>query len=360
MLAFLEPYYAGSHKYFADGFAKVFPERIQTFTLQGRHWKWRMHGSAVTFAEMLEKSGGKFDTVIASSLTDTALLKSLILPKMPGCRFVTYFHENQLAYPWSENDKEPEKTDMHYAFINFTSALVSDLAFFNSGFNKESFFSALEGFLRSFPDNRLVGRIDAVYKRSKVLYPGVNTIPMLADKKNKPLKILWNHRWEYDKDPQTFFETMFRLKEAGIPFQLVVLGEEKSTSPEIFKIAKEKLKDEIISFGYAEDYEEYKKLVASCDILPVTSKHEFFGISVLEAASAGVIPMLPKRLSYPEIFPPEKFGKLFYEEGGLFDSVVCFLKDPDLSLRDEISGRAQLFDWSHFKKGAEKLLFSEN
>jgi len=358
MFAFLEPYYAGSHKYFADGFKKCFPEQIQLFTLQGRHWKWRMHGSAVTFAAMLEKSGEKFGTIIVSSLTDTALLKSLVLPEMPHTRFVTYFHENQLAYPWSEDDKEPSKTDMHYAFINFTSALVSDLALFNSEFNKESFFSALEGFLRSFPDNRLTNRIDSVYKKSKVLYPGINTIPKSNGKKDNILKILWNHRWEYDKDPVAFFETVFRLKEAGILFQLVVLGEEKSTSPEIFRIAREKLKDEIISFGYAGNYEEYTKLVASCDILPVTSKHEFFGISVLEAASAGVIPILPERLSYPEIFQKEKFRKLFYEEGKLFDFIKNFAQNPDFSLRDEVSERAVFFDWAHFRKNAEKLLFS--
>ena len=360
MFAFLEPYYSGSHKYFADGLKNCFPEKIRLFTLPGRHWKWRMHGSAVTFAEMIEKSGEKFDTVIVSSLADTSLLKSLLLPKMPETRFVTYFHENQLAYPWSENDKEPEKTDMHYAFINFASALVSDLALFNSEFNKESFFAALEGFLRSFPDNRLTNKIDSVYKKSAVLYPGINTIRPLESKGDKPLKILWNHRWEYDKDPVAFFETMFCLKEEGIRFQLVVLGEEKSTSPEIFKVAKEKLKDEIVSFGYAENYEEYKKLVAACDILPVTSKHEFFGISVLEAASAGVIPILPERLSYPEIFPPEKFGKLFYEDGKLFDAVKKFAESPDFSLREEVTERARDFDWSQFKRNAEKLLFSEN
>ena len=355
--AFLEPYYSGSHKYFADGFKRCFSEQIQLFTLQGRHWKWRMHGSAVTFADMIEKCGKKFDTIVASSLTDTALLKSLLLPKMASARFVTYFHENQLAYPWSENDKEPCKTDMHYAFINFTSALVSDLALFNSVFNKESFFSALEGFLRSFPDNRLTAKIDEIYKKSDVLYPGVNTVAKSNAKKSNILKILWNHRWEYDKDPETFFNTMFQLKEAGAAFRLVIAGEEKSTSPEIFKTAKEKLKDEIISFGYVENYDDYNSLIADCDILPVTSKHEFFGISVLKAASAGVIPILPEKLSYPEIFPPENFGKLFYEEGKLFDFIKSFAENPDFSLRNEISERASFFDWNHFRQNAEKLLF---
>ena len=358
MLAFLEPYYAGSHKYFADGFKKCFPEQIRLFTLEGRHWKWRMHGSAVTFAEMIEKSGQKFDTVAAASLTDTALLKSLLLPKMPETRFVTYFHENQLAYPWSENDKEPCRTDMHYAFINFTSELASDLVLFNSEFNRSSFFSALETFLRSFPDNRLTHKIDVIYKKSEVLYPGITTIPLSSKKYGSTLKILWNHRWEYDKNPEEFFEVLFRLKDAGTDFQIVVLGEEKSTSPEIFKIAREKLKNEIISFGYAANYDEYKKLVAGCDILPVTSRHEFFGISVLEAASAGVFPILPERLSYPEIFPEKKFGRLFYENGKLFEFIKNFAKNLDFSLRNEISERAVSFDWNNFKKNAEKLIFN--
>ena len=204
--AFLEPYYAGSHKYFADGLKKCFPEQIRLFTLEGRHWKWRMHGSAVTFADMVIKSGEVFDTVVAASLTDTALLKSLLQPEMPKTRFITYFHENQLAYPWSENDREPCRTDMHYAFINFTSALASDTALFNSEFNKNTFFSALERFLRLFPDNRLTYKIDEIYKKSQVLYPGIDQIPLSPEKDDNVLKILWNHRWEYDKDPDGFFE----------------------------------------------------------------------------------------------------------------------------------------------------------
>ena len=246
---------------------------------------------------------------------------------------------------------------MHYAFINFTSALASDLVLFNSEFNRNSFFSALETFLRSFPDNRLIHKIDGIYEKSKILYPGITTIPLLPKEDHKPLKILWNHRWEYDKNPDEFFKTLFKLKEAGSSFELVVLGEEKSTSPEIFRVAREKLKNEIISFCYAENYDEYKKLVAACDILPVTSKHEFFGISVLEAASAGVLPILPERLSYPEIFPVEKFGKLFYKDGKLFDFIKEFSQSPDFPLRSEISERASFFDWNHFRQNAEKLLF---
>ena len=43
-----------------------------------------------------------------------------------------------------------------------------------------------------------------------------------------------------------------------------------------------------------------------------------------------------------------------------FDFIKEFFENPDFSLRCEISARASFFDWSHFKKNAEKLLFSEN
>jgi len=33
-----------------------------------------------------------------------------------------------------------------------------------------------------------------------------------------------------------------------------------------------------------------------------TAAHEFFGIGMVEAAAAGALPVLPRRLAYPEVF----------------------------------------------------------
>ncbi len=345
MKAFLEPYYGGSHKSFADSVIKRFPDEFMLFTLPPRHWKWRMHGSAVTFAEQVIATAIEFSEIFVTSLTDLALLKSLLGSRLPKCRYTIYFHENQLSYPWSDIDKGPEeRKDMHYGFLNFTSALTADRVVFNSEFNKDSFFSNLAPFLRSFPDCRVDKRIDEILKKSEVIYPGIEPVPEFERIGNEVAVILWNHRWEYDKNPDEFFLALFKLKEKGIEFKLAVAGEEKVRAPEIFGVAKEKLKNEIISFGYLENREEYIKLLEKSDIIPVTSNHEFFGISVLEASSAGVIPLLPKRLSYPELFPLSEFEHLYYENGQLAEYIEKTILNINRFDRTHIKKRADSFN----------------
>ena len=66
--------------------------------------------------------------------------------------------------------------------------------------------------------------------------------------------------------------------------------------------SKEEFEDEIIHFGYCEKPEDYKRYLLSSDIIPVTSIQEFFGISVMEAVYCNTYPVLPNRLTYPELF----------------------------------------------------------
>ena len=115
--------------------------------------------------------------------------------------------------------------------------------------------------------------------------------------------IVWNHRWEFDKNPDGFFEALGRLKARGVPFRLVVCGERFRKAPATFAQARERLKDHIDHWGYAADRSRYEGLLSSADIAVSTAHHEFFGVAMLEACHFGARPLVPDRLAYREIFP---------------------------------------------------------
>jgi len=118
-----------------------------------------------------------------------------------------------------------------------------------------------------------------------------------------PLIVLWNQRWEYDKNPDAFFGVMNRLDDAGVPFRLVLAGEHFEEQPEGFERAFQRYADRILHYGYAENFAEYSNLLHRADIVVSTARHEFFGIAMLEAIYCGCHPVLPNRLTYPEIIP---------------------------------------------------------
>ena len=68
------------------------------------------------------------------------------------------------------------------------------------------------------------------------------------------------------------------------------------------------------------------------DILPITSNQDFFGGSIIEAMYCETTPLLPKRLTYPELFQISycKITDLNYQESflivsGLFGSLHIIL-----------------------------------
>ena len=89
-----------------------------------------MHGASITLAEIFMKNNKSYDLIIASDFLNLPLFKSLCHEKLGEIKIVIYFHENQITYPWSPNDKDLElNRDKHYSFINYTSALSSNHIF---------------------------------------------------------------------------------------------------------------------------------------------------------------------------------------------------------------------------------------
>lgn len=282
-----------------------------------------MHGGAVTLANQFNELEKLPDLILATSMLDLTTFLALTRKKSANIPVAIYFHENQLTYPWSPQDRDvKKKRNNHYSFINYASALAADKVFFNSDYHKSSFLGALPKFLKQFPDKRGGDNIEIIRKKSEVLHLGIglerfNEFRSSDKEKQSVATILWNHRWEYDKNPEEFFEILFALKDKEIDFNLVVLGEENDVNPPIFDVAKEKLKNEIIHWGYAESFEDYARWLWRADILPVTSNQDFFGGSVIEAMYCDCFPLLPNRLAYPEHLPEELDREFLYEEGEL-------------------------------------------
>jgi glycosyltransferase involved in cell wall biosynthesis len=150
--------------------------------------------------------------------------------------------------------------------------------------------------------------------------------------------VLWNQRWEYDKNPDAFFRLMNRLDDAGCTFQLILAGERFEEQPYEFERAFERYAERILHYGYAEDFAEYSSLLHRANIIVSTAIHEFFGIAVLEAIYCGCHPLLPYRLSYPELIPdslkkPLLHAPTLYEdEESLYRILYHILKGDERTL----------------------------
>jgi glycosyltransferase involved in cell wall biosynthesis len=370
----IEPYYTGSHQAWADGYRAHSRHSVRLLTLPGRFWKWRMQGGAVTLARKASALGELPDLILASDMLnlpvflalgegnsfvagrqagEPALLRRGGLASVP---VVLYFHENQLTYPLQPR----EKRDLHYGFINFVSALRADAVLFNSTYHRQEFLDDLPRLLNHFPDYSELWAIEALRVKSQVLPLGLDLARLDAHRPEsfhagRPL-LLWNHRWEYDKDPSTFFRAAYTLADEGLDFGLILLGESFRNQPEEFLEARRRLPERIIHFGYAGDFGGYARLLWQADVVVSTALHDFFGAAVVEACYCGCFPILPHRLSYPELIPPEHTAACFYEDlDGLLDRLRHALLHVEeirtLSLRQQMAQ----FDWRYLAPRYDSL-----
>jgi len=281
-----------------------------------------MHGGAVTLARKFLTSDLQPDLLLVTDMLDLTTFLALTRHKTARLPVAIYFHENQICYPWSMKDRDIlQKRDHHYGFINYSSALAADLVLFNSRYHQSAFFDELPRFLKQFPEPHELGSVATIQAKSRVLHLGLDLqkfdcpecqqVPQVTQDQ-VPL-ILWNHRWEYDKNPEAFFQVLFKLDEQGLNFHVAILGEHFRQQYPIFETARERLGDKIVHYGYVEDFADYARWLHRADIIPMTSRQEFFGASLVEALYCGCYPLLPMRLTYPELLPYEMYPDIFYQ-----------------------------------------------
>ncbi len=280
-----EAFYSGSHKQWADSYAKHSQNEITLLTVDDMGWRKCLRESAEQFVPQIQSivSEGRGDIVIlCSSMTNAAVLKA----NFPEVPLALFMHENQLGYPGS-------KLPSPFAAINWQSLRAVDQVLFNSEFHKQQLVELL-------PELGVTeDELAELEAKSEVVYVGID--PDLIGQPrtiNETPLVLFNQRWEQDKRPDLFLEACVALVEQGIEFDLALCGEHY---PGRYRIT-EALKDRIKFEGYL-DRPAYLEVLSASDIVVSTSEHEYFGVAVAEAIAAGALPCLPYRLSYPELLP---------------------------------------------------------
>lgn len=343
----LEPWYGGSHKAFLDGLVSHSRHRIHPITMPARSWKWRMQGGAVSLASKVMKhvaSGWIPDLILASDMVNLPSFLALTRDILPDVPVILFMHENQLTYPL----REGEERDLSYAWINYLSCISADHVVFNSEFHRREFLDELPAFLKAFPDYRHSSNVGKIVDRSTVVHLGIDAESLdedavmaapISSSSAEPTLILWNQRWEYDRNPSAFFRLIDRLDEAGCTFGLVLAGEQFGEIPSEFCQAMRRHEHRIIHSGFLARRDDYVSMMKRADLVISTSRHEFFGIAVQEAIHCGCHPLLPNRLSYPELIPKTlrtpttgHAGILYDDEDELFETARSILDREKLPL----------------------------
>lgn len=315
----LSAYDAESHRRWRLALAAQFPdiEWVQ-LSLAPRWFNWRIRGNPLSWAlneaQVLNQA---FSQIWATSMTDLATLRGLV-PSLAAVPTYLYFHENQFDYPLSDHQKHSaQKHSLEPKMVQLYSALAADRLLFNSAYNRDTFIAGVKDLLQKMPDEVPLGVAeqlaakaqtlpvpleDHCYSPSPELQPSPHSKPAIPQ---RPLEIVWNHRWEYDKGPQQLLEVLQMLP-PELALKVHIVGQKFRRSPTEFEHILTLLEQNqwLGTWGYVDSEVAYRQLLRQSDVVLSTALHDFQGLSVLEAVAAGCIPLVPLRLAYRELFEP--------------------------------------------------------
>jgi len=352
----LEPYGVASHRAWAEGFAWHSAFDVRTVMLPGERWRWRMRLGAIELArraEMEIADGWRPDVVLVSSMVDVAAFVGLAPRSLREVPVVLYFHESQFAFPDPDVRGALRSTGAEFAATHVASMAAADAVVFNSSFHRGEAIAGVEALYASAPDMCPVDPGASAVVPVGVDAAAIGQLAARADA-SAPL-ILWSHRWDHDKNPQAFFGALRSVED--LEWRLAVVGENARSDPQEFEAAHRRFADRIVEWGHV-PRDRYVGLLREADVVCSTAVHEYFGIAMIEAMIAGAVPLLPRRLSYPEVVPKSFHDAVLYE-GRLGDRLRVVLEGlPDA--RRAVGGLpealAARFDWPVVAEALDGLL----
>jgi glycosyltransferase involved in cell wall biosynthesis len=350
-LLLIEPYLNHSHNCLCQGLMHNIPARWTLLGLAGRFFRWRMRGAAGFLAgEARSELAGPWDGLVCSSMLGLAELKGLV-PELAKVPALVYFHENQLCYPEpGRADPVQQGRDLYLAFSNLTSVRAAKRALFNSNYHRTEVLSAARELVARLPDARPHGLLAWLEEKS-----GVMPVPLPVDeakgiqrqRRSGPLRLVWNHRWEHDKDPKALFKALFELAAKGAEFEAAILGPRGAKWDAVFDQALDRLEPRLRQLGPVEDRREYWRWLHWADLAISTALQEYQGLSMAEATFAGCRPLVPDDLVYPEIYQ----SGFRYTRGNLLSELIKYIDNPELCREHEYAKLVEHLAWPACKKG---------
>lgn len=373
-ILFIEPYDGGSHRAFREGLIRHSRHRFHSLTLPARFWKWRMRGAAAWFADRLAaRPPAACDLIVATDFLNVADLRGLLPAPLDRAPVLLYMHENQLTYPLSPQ----EEFDFHFGFTNILSALAADRVVFNSAWHREVFLDSLPDYLARMPEAVPAGIRPRLEARSGVLAVGLDRTPLPADHfprwrggpcaagageawprgGGRPL-LLWNHRWEFDKRPELFAAAAGRLLDAGLDFDVALVGDARAEHP-AFAALRGRLGPRCVAWGHVAGRPAYDRLLERADVVVSCAAQEYFGIAVAEAVHAGCYPVLPRGQVYPSLYGSRCKGRHFYRDGDpddLADLLASLVRGEGCGHVCSLDRDVDAFCWPRLAPAWDELL----
>jgi glycosyltransferase involved in cell wall biosynthesis len=329
-LCIVEPWFGESHATLFRGIAEHTRHHAALVTLPARKWRWRMRFGAVHLRGPLAQLKPAPDVLLVSDYVNLPVLRGFN-PNLSTVPTAVYFLENQLTYP----TRHFRARDFEFMAANLLTCLLAEAVVFCSKQHKEAMLEATLPFLKHDPTGDIEIMVQEIEEKSTVIPIGVDLDRFdaarnaRADRTGHPLRIVWPHRFEHDKNPQTFFEVVSKLDTEGLPFELTIVGRSYRDTPSVLLEMRETLSHRIVQFGFLEG-DAYAEALAASDVVVSTAFQETQGIAVIEAIRAGCDPLLPNRLSYPEVLGPRLSEKHLYKStGDLRRRLRWMMRHPD-------------------------------
>ena len=383
--------------------------RIELHTLPARFWRWRMRGAALHFAHAVERPAD-FDLVLVTDLMNVADLKAVWGANCPPIVLYVHENQLSYPKPEGEQrDFQFAFTDIASALaadvVVFNSryhrdayfavlpevlrrmpeyepawipeALAAKARVLYPGCRLPAIRDRGPGADPAAPDRRsaapagappAAGGSPAASARTALAPPAA----VAAESAGAPAAgagagdsvaqaatavgdspqpgtapmVIWNHRWEFDKQPAAFFAALRKVQQAGVAFEVALLGENAQYVPQEFMAARKWLGERVVQYGYLPNRNAYLELLGRGSVVVSTAIQENFGMSVVEAVAAGCHPLLPNRLAYPEVIPAAYHDACLYEDDeALADKLIALLASPPVAPPPGLAAAMQRYSW---------------